>query len=135
MNSKPIDSNPLQNVWDLPQATITIKPFAKLYQLDAEEQALLQQWLDGPKVEIHYELNDETDYAVHYSLNGKPMVSRVSDCVTINGVRWHLTPGKNIIPRAVYEFILQCPEQRNRVSCPVANQANNLGLFRTSFRR
>lgn len=134
MGSQP-DPNALQNVWDIPQASIAIKPFVKLYQLDLEEQALLQQWLNGPQVEIHYELNDDTDYAIHYSLNGKAMVSRVSDCVTINGVRWHLTPGKNIIPKAVYEFILQCPEQRHRISSPVPNQANNLGLFNTSYRR
>ncbi|MEB3286174.1 MAG: hypothetical protein VKJ04_01590 [Vampirovibrionales bacterium] len=123
------------NVWDLPQCRIELKPFTKLYQLDEGEQQMLSQWLNGPQVEIHYDLNDETDYAVHYRKGDSVMVARVSDCVTINGIRWHLQPGKNVIPKAVYEFILKCPEQRRRVSSPEAGVSRNLGLFRSSTYR
>lgn len=118
------------DTWSLPQARLEIKPYALMYELDAREQETLASWLSGPQVDIEYDLNDDTDYAVQYLKDNRVTVARISDCVTINGVRWHLQPGKNRIPKAVYEFLVACPSQRERVSCPQAGQPQNLGLFR-----
>jgi len=124
----------LPSVWELPQERVGIRPFSKLYELDAMEKETLEAFLSGPQVEIHYELNDETDYAVPFVSGNGVAVCRLSDTVTINGVRWHLQPGKNVIPQPVYEFLLQCPEQRKRVSCPQAGVSFNLGVFQASGR-
>ena len=118
------------DTWSLPEARLELKPYALMYELDAQEKETLTSWINGPQVDIHYELNDDTDYAIQYLKNNQLTVARVSDCVTINGVRWHLQPGRNRIPRAVYEFLISCPQQRERVSCPEANRPQNLGLLR-----
>ncbi|MBY0451328.1 MAG: hypothetical protein K2X01_11960 [Cyanobacteria bacterium] len=86
----------------------------------------LAEWIRGEHVEIYYDLNDALDYAVHYQTSDKVCVARISECVTINGVRWHLQPGKNYIPKAVYEFLIQCPEQRKFVSAPKPGEFRNI---------
>ena len=116
----------LQNSWDFPQEKIEIKPYVKLYQLDPDEQDTLEAFLKEPQVEIHYDINDDRDYAVYYNTNSGVKVARVSDTVTINGVRWHLVPGKNVLPKSVYEFLVQCPEQCRRLSSPKPGQAQNI---------
>ena len=124
-----------QNAWSLPQSRAPIKTFSKLYELDRQELETLEQFLNGPKVEITYDLNDETDYAVPFVSKAGVSVCRISDTVTINGVRWHLVPGKNLIPKPVYEFLMQCPEQRRRIAAPQAEQFTNLGHFTASRQR
>ncbi len=133
------------NPWDKPQARIELKPFTVLlpeptkgteaWQDWRDMMNELEAWLKGPMVEINYDLNDDADYAVHYQTENGIQVARVSECVQINGIRWHLQPGKNIIPRPVYEFLMQCPEQRRKLSCPEPGRARNVmgegQLFRT----
>ncbi len=105
------------NIWAYQQEKVDIAPYTKLYQLDDQEMETLNTMLSEPQVEIIYELNDETDYAAPYiDLNGVTKVARISEFVSINGVRWNLVPGRNPLPKTVYEFLMQCPEQRNRVS-------------------
>lgn len=130
------------NSWEMPQKKIEIKqwvflrkPYAlsmddiespdKLVFKDKEdmdgyiqELQTLQELLDAPKVEIFFDLNDETDYAVLYSINGKDHSARVSECVTINGVRWHLFPGKQYVPKQIYEYIMSIPDMRKNVNAP-----------------
>lgn len=113
-----------------PQARTGMKDYSILYELDEMEKETLEAFLKAPKVDIYYDLNDQTDYAVPYMKDGKTLVARISDTVTINGVRWHLFPGKNKIPAPVYEFLKQCPEQRRRLSCPRPGEEQNLGLFK-----
>lgn len=120
------------NPWDLPQQRTELKQYTKLYQLDNDELATLTEFLNGEQVEIYYDLNDDTDYAVQHIKNGKLAIAKISECVTINGVRWHLQPGKNIIPRAVYEFLMQCPEQKRKLSCPVAGKAEFYGKYESN---
>lgn len=115
--------------WEVPQKRAELKPYTTLYTLDEFEKQTLQEFLDGPQVEIFYDLNDETDYAVSHMVGDRLAIARISECVTINGVRWHLVPGKNVIPAPVYEFLKQCPEQRSRLSSPKPNQFGNLGNF------
>lgn len=127
-----------RKAWSLPEQRIEIKPFHKLYALDADEQATLEAFLNEPQVEINYDLNDDRDYEVPFSTAEGVKVARISDTVTINGVRWHLTPGKNFIPKSVYEFLVQCPEQCRRVSAPAPGIAQNImghnQLFKPSSR-
>jgi hypothetical protein len=134
------------NPWQMPQARLEMKPYTILQQepakgseawLDWREQMnMLDEWLKGPQVEINYDLNDDTDYAVQYQTDQGIQIARISECVQINGVRWNLQPGKNIIPQPVYEFLLQCPEQRRKMSCPEPGRAQNImgagQLFRSS---
>lgn len=124
-----MNNTEFSNAWDGPQKRIEIKPYHKLYTLDDLEMATLNEWINGDQVEIYRDLNDEQDYAVkHLQSNGRMATARISDCVTINGVRWHLVPGKNIIPKPVYEFLMNCPEQRKLVSRTVfPNQARCIG--------
>lgn len=102
-----------------------------------QQMDTLDEWLKGPQVDITYQLNDDTDYAVRYETAQGIKVARISETITINGVRWQLQPGKNTIPRAVYEFLMECPDQRNRLSCPQPGQFGNVmgagRLFQSSF--
>lgn len=137
------------NPWNSPQARMDIKPFTALikepdrarnpeaWQDWKDMMNDLDEWLKGPQVEIFYDLNDDRDYAIQYQTAEGVKVARVSDCIQINGIRWHLQPGKNVIPKPVYEFILQCPEQRRRLSCPEPGKAQNVlgdGVFFKSSR-
>jgi hypothetical protein len=126
-----------QNLWKLPQERLDIKPFHALYRLDEDEQATLDAFLNEPQVEIYYDLNDERDYAVGFETADGIKVARISDTVTINGVRWHLVPGKNLLPKSVYEFLKQCPEQCRRISAPQPGRASNImghnQLFKASY--
>jgi hypothetical protein len=136
-----------KNTWDMPQARTPLKPFTVLMQEPAKgtdewedwkiQMQTLDDWIKGPQVEICYDLNNDTDYAVQYQTEQGIKVARVSECVSINGVRWHLQPGKNVIPRPVYEFLMECPDQRQRLSCPEPGIQRNIygegNLFKASF--
>jgi len=97
------------NPWSMPQKRLELPPTKKLLRGDSEQMIMtLEQAKADPLVEFYCEPNDEEDYAV-FSLDeaGKTVVTRVAKCITINGVRWHVVPGKNLLPKTVYEFILQ----------------------------
>lgn len=106
-----------KNIWSHRQRRVEMKAYQPLGKLDDQDIETMDAWMKEKQVEIFYDLNDETDYAVGFiDFDGKAGVARISDCVTINGIRWNLQPGKNLVPKSVYEFIMQCPEQRRRVS-------------------
>lgn len=115
--------------WKQPQKRVTLPTHKRIIPADPQDMATLDQFLNESTVEIHYEPNDETDYAVW---NADGSVTRVSECVTINGTQWWLVPGENRLPKSVYEFLMQCPEQRRRVSCPEPNKPMHLGKFEAS---
>lgn len=99
------------NPWDQEQKRVEVPQFKRLYGADQQDMETLKQFEQEPKVEIHMELNDETDYAV---INPDGSVTRVAECVTINGTRWQLVPGKNIVPKSVYELLIQREQDRKR---------------------
>lgn len=128
------------NPWDCPQEKAEIRQWVYLSapniqnvgDLDPQAQETLREFLDAPTVEINYELNDETDYAMPYRIPGKPItVARISDFVTINGVRWFLVPGKNIIPRPVYEFLMQVEDMKKAITI-LPGQSMSLGMFKAT---
>ena len=125
-----------KNAWDNPQKRFEVKQYHITSKLDDEEMQTLHDWLNGPMVEVYRDLNDETDYAVHYlDLDGKTCVARVSDTVNINGVQWNLVPGKNLLPVPIYEFLIQNAEQARMMSRPQPGVAQNLmgnQLFKSS---
>lgn len=98
------------NPWSMPQKRLELPPTRKLLRGDDANMILtLEQAKADPLVEFYCEPNDEEDYAVFgLDESGKTTVTRVAKCLTINGVRWHVVPGKNQLPRTVYEFLLQC---------------------------
>lgn len=121
------------DIWGYSQKRTGMRDFVHLTEMDEQQQKMVDGWINGPKVEMFYDLNDETDYAVPYfDMDGKAQVARISECVTINGVRWHLQPGKNVVPKEIYEFLLQCPDQRRLMRPPEPNKANHLGKFISS---
>jgi len=128
LKSKPLGET--KEAWDGPEKRLEIKPFTKIRELDKEEQQALQEFLNEPTVEIYYHLNDETDYSVQWMNGSQLCTARVSECVTINGVRWHLLPGKNLVPRSVYEFILSVEDMKNKVTGPQPGVSKNLGLLK-----
>lgn len=124
---EPQATGPASNVWDNPQARIDMKPYSILRKLDPEEQDTLNALLKAPTIEVNYDLNDDEDYAVAFQTEKGVKVARISGCSpTINGVRWNLVPGKNVIPLPVYEFLLTVPEQKRLLSCPTPGRAQNI---------
>lgn len=101
--------------WKQPQKKIELPRYERLYKADEIDLETLNTLENEPLIELTIEPNDETDYVIHHR-DGS--ITRVSDCVTINGTRWLLTPGRNQIPKSVYEFYLQCPEQRRVLPTP-----------------
>ena len=98
----------MMNPWAMPQKRIELPPTKKLVPADVQMIQTLDQAKHEREVEFYMEPNDEEDFAV-FSLDetGKQVVTRVSKCITINGVRFHIVPGKNKVPEFVYEFIMQ----------------------------
>lgn len=139
------------NPWNLPQKKIEIKPWVFLRKPSAtsmeqiespsdltfktqeemdfyiQELQTLDEFINGPKVEINYDLNDETDYAILYSINGQDHAARVADCVSINGVRWNIPPGKSLVPKVVYEYLMSIPDMRKYVRPPKPGEFACLG--------
>lgn len=96
------------NPWAMPQKRIELPPTKKLLRGDSEQMIVtLEQAKADPLIDFYCEPNDEEDFAV-FSLDesGKTVVTRVAKCITINGIRWHVVPGKNKLPKTVYEFLL-----------------------------
>ncbi len=129
-----------KNIWSHRQRRVEMRPYQALNALDDQDIQTMDAWMNERQVEIYYDLNDETDYAVGFiDFDGKAGVARISECVTINGIRWNLQPGKNIIPKSVYEFIMQCPEQRSKISSvkpfdpdnPNTLDRHHLGVFKS----
>lgn len=118
------------NPWSKPQKRIELPRYRRLYLADEADLNMLKVFEAEAKIEVFYEPNDDTDYAIH---NADGSVTRVSECITINGTQWLIVPGKNLLPRTVYEFLLQCPEQRRRVTCPQPGVSRNLGLISAAY--
>lgn len=119
----------IQAFGELSEKKVDIKPYHVIRPLQPHEHETLQQFLDEPQVEIYYDLNNETDYAVQWQDGDKVRIARVSECVTINGVRWHLIPGKNLVPKSVYEYIQSIPDMRKHMSIKPGSYSN-LGRFK-----
>lgn len=95
-----------------------------LIPADAEQMKTLDQFQREPLVSLFLEPDPRRDMIVPLS-NGE--VLHVCESVTINGIRFDLNPGENRLPRTVYEFFMQCPDQRRRVTSPQANAFQCLG--------
>ena len=99
----------------LPEQRGEMAPYKIIRQLDPEEQQTVQDFMNGDKVEVFCELNDEGDFKAGFiNKQGRQVVARVSECITINGVMWPLQPGRNVVPRPVYEFLVQCQTAKER---------------------
>ena len=97
------------NPWTMPQQRIELPSVDTLTIGDLQTLETLDKFKNEKWYEIYFEPNDEEDYAV-WSLDqsGKKVVTRVSKCVTINNTRWYILPGKNKVPKSVYELLQQC---------------------------
>ncbi len=103
------------NPWENKQVKATMEPYTKLVPLDPEQLQELNDWLKGPQVEIYRELDDGTDFIIPCrDSSGNAAITRMSDFVSINGVRWNLVPGYNTVPKPVAEFIRQMKEDKER---------------------
>jgi len=92
------------NVWALSQRRVELPPSQNILAADETMLMTLDKFQNEDMVEIYYEPNDETDYAVH---NPDGSISRVCESPQINGVMYLLVPGKQKVPRSVYDFLLQ----------------------------
>jgi hypothetical protein len=95
----------------------------------AQMQETLRRIRDDIKIPLFFDLNDETDYSVHsIDFNGKPIVTRIAEVVTMNGIRYHLLPGMNNVPQIIYDYLMTIPDMRKHMA-PIPNVANLLGTF------
>lgn len=117
----------MPDVWAKPQKILEVTPFKNILPGDEQSMKTADEFLNAEQVEIYFEPNDETDYAIH---NSDGSVTRVSHCVNINGVSWFVTPGRSKVPKPVYEFLKQCPEQRRLMPGPQPGKSSHLGLMR-----
>ncbi|MFM7468089.1 MAG: hypothetical protein ACKO37_01115 [Vampirovibrionales bacterium] len=92
-------------------------PVQRIRPADTEQSKTLQAFQEEPLVSVWIVPDPHSDMMIPLS-DGS--IYQLCDTVTLNGIRFDLTPGENKLPRSVYEFLLQCPEQRHRVTTPQA---------------
>lgn len=125
------------NTWDNPQQRVELREWVylgapkmneagimALSNTDPNEMMIIKQtqdtlrrMLEDPKIEMTFDLNDDTDYAAGFlGSDGRNVFTRISEVVTINGIRWHLVPGKNLVPKIVYEYLMSIPDMKKHIN-------------------
>jgi hypothetical protein len=119
-----------------------MKPYVQMLALDEEQLQTMNDWINGPQVTVNYGYDPDTGYQHKYiDGNGREAAALICGVSPIiNGVMWPIKPGRNVIPRPVYEYILSCPEQQHLFSevddqtgiikagnIPTPGQSNYLG--------
>jgi hypothetical protein len=99
-------------------------PIARIRPADTEQSKTLQIFQEEPIVSVWITADPHTDMIIPLS-DGSTY--QLCDTVTVNGIRFDLTPGENKLPKSVYEFLLACPEQRHRLTTPEAGRHMCLG--------
>ncbi len=121
------EQEPPANPWEGEVSNVDMPEFLPLVKADKEMMETLDNFKNDPKVVMHFQPNDETDYVCHrFNDKGKLEPIRVCKVVNINGVQYYIMPGRNTVPKTVYEFLMQMDSMKARVKI-LPNQARCIG--------
>ncbi|MBY0403804.1 MAG: hypothetical protein K2X66_07880 [Cyanobacteria bacterium] len=103
---------------------IALPPLGKLVIADANDEKTLIALEKEKTTELWLEAHECKDFVVDRASGFH--ITQVK-CVTINGARFNLVPGKNMVPWSVFEFIQQSQMLAKEAVKPILSR--NLGTL------
>ena len=116
---KPLVEEDAGRCWDheILKKNIEVPKSVNLVKADASIIETTERFSREPLVEMFFAPNDEMDSVIWTKDEyGKDRAVRVSETVSINGVQFILYPGKNMVPKTVYEFLMTVEDMRRKIS-------------------
>lgn len=93
----------------LPQARAQFDPYTIITkQVDDDTLMTIDAWNKETWVDYYHDMDEKPQNGVGFiDHDGKHKIALVSDLSPqVNGVRWNIVPGKNKIPKSLYESMM-----------------------------
>lgn len=92
----------------LPEARAEFDPYTILGKdIDQDAFLTIDSWNKEPWVDYFHELGNDDNRVGFIDKDGKQKVALIADISPqVNGVRWNIVPGKNKIPKSLYESMM-----------------------------